>query len=97
MVNFIVFLIATTVVIQSKPVDLEYKEEWSASKKMEVLWKQIERTKDQSTWWWFPFKLMFLPFDDMNLSFEKNDFMQNSWYSFGLSPREKRVHTVGVV
>jgi hypothetical protein len=59
----------------TKPLDLDYSDSWTAQKKMAEIWSRIEKTKDTTTWWWFPFKLMWLPLDDMNLSFEKSDFI----------------------
>ena len=76
---------------------LEIDSQWTAQEKDEYVWSKVQADGDDSAWWWSPFKMGLTVFNDMTLPFEQTDFMQRAWYTFGLAPRPKTVHTVGVV
>lgn len=52
---------------------------------------------DTTTYWLWPVKPLSVFFHDFNLSFERTDFLQKTWWSLWLLPRWRSIHTVGVV
>jgi len=62
-----------------------------------AIWAKVLETPDSNTWWLTPFKLLSIVVHDFNLSFERTDFLQNTWWSLWLLPRWRAIHTVGVV
>lgn len=72
-------------------------ESWSAQEKSQAIWDRIEESKGRNSWWFSPFKSFSLPFLNYDLTFERTDFMQYTWWSLWLFPRWKAIHTVGAV
>ena len=74
-----------------------FSESMTAQQKDEYIWNQVLNDSGNSAWWWFPFKFGLTIFNDMKLVFEQTDFMQKTWYTFGLDSRPKTLHSVGVL
>lgn len=72
----------------------QFKESWSATQKLNYIWEKIIPTKGTETWWFFPWRTMLQFVEDQNKSFEKTDFVQSMWYTFG-GPRIKSIHAKG--
>ena len=76
---------------------IEGFESWTAQDKSQAIWEKIEETESTNSWWFAPWKSFSLPFLDYDLTFERTDFMQYTWWSLWLFPRWKAIHTVGAV